>query len=107
MKIRSPKKYDTKVIALLFAIIFCNTSSKTVAQSIANQNSDQLEVCIFSKHLQFLDYDTLGKIVAEMGFDGIDLTVRTGGHVEPATVKTDLPKAVAESRKGGTKVVMI
>ena len=81
MKILSPKKYDTKVIALLFAIIFCNTSSKTVAQSIANQNSDQLEVCIFSKHLQFLDYDTLGKILAEMGLDGIDLTVRTGGHV--------------------------
>lgn len=87
---------------ILFALFLYGTTSKIVAQ-----NNDKLEVCIFSKHLQFLDYKTLGEKVAEMGFDGIDLTVRPGGHVEPVSVKTDLPKAVAEIEKGGSKVVMM
>ncbi len=77
------------------------------AQSKSNGSIDKVEVCIFSKHLQFLDCKTLGQKVAEMGFDGIDLTVRPGGHVEPATVKIDLPKAVAEIENGGSKVLMM
>lgn len=68
---------------------------------------EKLPVCIFSKHLQFLDWRSLGEKVAEMGFAGIDLTVRKDGHVEPATVKTDLPKAVDEIKKGGSKCVML
>ena len=35
-----------------------------------------LKVAIFSKHLQFLQGAELARAAAEMGFDGIDLTVR-------------------------------
>ena len=38
-----------------------------------------LEIHVFSKHLQFLDYKELGKMVKEMGFAGADLTVRPKG----------------------------
>ncbi|XOV93839.1 MAG: sugar phosphate isomerase/epimerase family protein [Bacteroidota bacterium] len=63
--------------------------------------SDPLEIHVFSKHLQFLDYKELGKMVKEMGFDGADLTVRPGGHVLPENVNTDLPKAVEGLRLAG------
>lgn len=92
-----------KFIVLVIVAYFSNINSKVFAET----KSNEIEVCIFSKHLQFLDYKMLGEKVSEMGFDGVDLTVRTGGHVEPATVKTDLPKAVAEIKKGGSKVIMI
>ncbi|MEZ7506954.1 sugar phosphate isomerase/epimerase family protein [Flavobacterium sp. Arc2] len=69
--------------------------------------SDILDVNIFSKHLQFLDYKTTGEIAAEMGFSGVDLTVRPGGHVLPENVKTDLPIAVNAIRKSGINCTMI
>jgi sugar phosphate isomerase/epimerase len=68
---------------------------------------EKLPVCIFSKHLQFLDWQSLGEKTAEMGFAGLDLTVRKNGHVEPATVETDLPKAVDKIKKGGSTCVML
>lgn len=102
------KTFNRSIFIIILSVIFLSiTSSKLIAQTNSVQNPDKLNVCIFSKHLQFLDYKTLGEKVAEMGFDGIDLTVRAGGHVEPATVKTDLPKAVSEIEKGGSKVIMI
>lgn len=100
--------FNSRIIMLILTVVLLLvTNSSIIAQSNSVHSSKKLEVCIFSKHLQFLDYETLGKKVAEMGFDGIDLTVRAGGHVEPATVKVDLPKAVSEIEKGGSKVIML
>ena len=92
---------------LILLTLLCGSNFKIESQTNQVQKTDQLEVCIFSKHLQFLDCRTLGEKVAEMGFDGIDLTVREGGHVAPSTVKTDLPKAINEIKNSGSKVIMI
>ena len=52
-------------------------------------------VCAFAKHLQFIkDYKELAKTAKALGLDGVDLAVRKSGHVEPANVATDLPRAV-------------
>jgi sugar phosphate isomerase/epimerase len=67
----------------------------------------KLKVAIFSKHLQFLQGEDLAQAAAGMGFDAIDLTVRKGGHVEPASVARDLPPLVAIIRKNGLDVSMI
>jgi len=64
-------------------------------------------LCVFSKHLHWIGYEDLGETVASMGFDGIDLTVRPGGHVEPASVEEDLPKVVERVRKAGIDVFML
>ncbi|MBT8353116.1 MAG: sugar phosphate isomerase/epimerase [Desulfofustis sp.] len=52
-----------------------------------------MKIYIFSKHLQFLDYPGMSEAAREMGFDGIDLTVRPKGHVLPERVSIDLPMA--------------
>ncbi len=67
----------------------------------------KLKIAIFSKHLQFLRGEDLAKGVAELGFDAVDLTVRKGGHVEPANVARDLPPLVAIIRKHGLEVTMV
>jgi sugar phosphate isomerase/epimerase len=67
-----------------------------------------VSVSVFSKHLIHLDARALAETVAEAGFDGIDLTVRTGdGHVLPERVADDLPKAVEAARAVGLSVPMI
>ena len=68
---------------------------------------EKLKVAIFSKHLQFLQGEALAKGVAELGFDGVDITVRKGGHVEPARVAQDLPPLFAIFKQHGLEVPMI
>jgi len=62
---------------------------------------------IFSKNLQWLDFDGMAHTAAEIGFEGIDLTVRPNGHVKPERVADDLPRAVEAVRKAGLQVPMI
>lgn len=64
-------------------------------------------LCVFSKHLQWLDFKGVGEFAAKVGFDGVDLTVRPGGHVPPEQVREGLPKAVEAIRKAGLEVPMI
>jgi sugar phosphate isomerase/epimerase len=73
----------------------------------AEQTQRKLKVAIFSKHLQFLAGEELAKAAAEIGFDGIDITVRRGGHVDPGRVAQDLPPLVGIIRQHGLEVPMI
>src|ERR1700744_4430977 len=70
------------------------------------QPSGRLKVCIFSKHLQFLGGEELAKGAAEIGFDGVDLTVRKGGHVGPDRVRQDLPPLVSILHRHGLETPM-
>jgi sugar phosphate isomerase/epimerase len=77
------------------------------AASVVQAAPQKLKVAIFSKHLQFLQGEELAKGAKEIGFDGVDITVRTGGHVDPARVAEDLPPLVKMLRANGLEVPMI
>lgn len=70
-------------------------------------DQQELQIHLFSKHLQFLDYEEMAEMAAAMGFDGLDLTVRKGGHVEPERVEEELPKAVKAIHKAGMKSILM
>ena len=70
-------------------------------------DAEAFKISVFSKHLQWLDYKQMADLLVEIGFDGADLTVRPGGHVEPEKVEQDLPKAVDALAKKGKKIYMI
>jgi len=55
-------------------------------------------IVAFSKHFQWTTIAEAAAHCAEIGYDGIDLTLRPGGHVEPANVTDALPKAVEQIR---------
>lgn len=79
-------------------------SSLPFTSSAANTDH---KICIFSKHLQWLAVPEMIENTVALGFDGIDLTVRPGGHVEPAQVATELPRIIKLIRKAGLDVPMI
>ena len=62
---------------------------------------------VFSKCLQFLDYDRMAEVIARIGFDGADLPVRPAGAVLPEKVKTDLPRAQKALERNGRRIPMI
>lgn len=82
-------------------------SGLLASRSPAATPAGPVKVAIFSKHLQFLQGDALAKGAADIGFDGIDLAVRKGGHVAPDRVAQDLPKLVAIIRGHGLEVPML
>ena len=49
----------------------------------------------------------MAELCARLGYDGIDLTVRDGGHILPARVEEDLPKAVEIIHKAGLTTPMV
>jgi sugar phosphate isomerase/epimerase len=83
------------------------TDTRKVAAVSGAEDPDAFKISIFSKHLQWLDYKEMAKAVREIGFDGVDLTVRPEGHVLPERVEEDLPKAVEAVGKEGKKVYML
>ncbi len=76
-------------------------------KTCGSSSADKLEIHLFSKHLQFLDIKTAAVRAAELGFDGLDLTVRPKGHILPENVKTDLPKAIKDIKVAGSTCKMI
>jgi L-ribulose-5-phosphate 3-epimerase len=84
--------------------LFAAAVPLTSAGLFKNEDTENLpfpKIHIFSKHLQFLDYNAMSEVAREIGFDGIDLTVRPKGHVLPEKVEEDLPKAVEAMKKAG------
>lgn len=67
----------------------------------------KMEFCVFSKHLQFLGWAEMAAAAKEIGFEGVDLTVRKGGHVTPERVADDLPRAAEAIRAAGVRLTMI
>ncbi|MBS1791816.1 MAG: TIM barrel protein [Acidobacteria bacterium] len=73
----------------------------------AQPGSQGWTLCLFSKHLSFMPWQELAETVKKLGLDGIDLTVRPGGHVLPDRALEDLPRAVSVIRKEGLSIPMI
>ena len=51
-------------------------------------------VCLYSQHLIKVEYEQLGMILKDLGFDGCNLAVIPGGHVPPEKAGSDLMRAV-------------
>ena len=77
------------------------------AQETHEASGGPLKICIFSKHFQWTDVTECAAMSRQIGFDGVDLTVRKGGHVLPENVERDLPKAVEIIHKQGLMTPMI
>jgi len=66
-----------------------------------------LRLMVFSKHLAGLPLEHVAQRLSAMGIGAIDLTVRSGGHVEPARVADDLPRMAQVLAEYGVEIGMI
>ena len=73
----------------------------------ANAPKATPKVCVFTEHFQSLPVPEVCRVFKKMGVDGLDLTVRPGGHIKPEGVKVELPKAVKAAREQGLEIMML
>lgn len=89
-----------------------NAVAATLATPFACSNNidlinEPLEIHLFSKHLHFLSIKEAAQVAAELGFDGLDLTVRPKGHVLPENALKDLPGAIQDIKAAGSTCKMM
>jgi len=90
------------------AILATANAGAAVPRAAAGREPYRGKLCLFSKMFQtMMDWRHLAQAVQPLGFDGLDLTVRPGGHVAPERAAEDLPKAIAIIREAGLDVPMI
>ncbi len=77
------------------------------SSSVPGNNTIPRPINIFTKCLQFLDFEKLAAVLAEAGFDGADLAVRPGGQVLPENVETELPRVAKILQKAGISIPMM
>jgi len=98
---------STALAATGLALGANSLSQSATANSLSPVPAKASPICVFSKHLKWLNLTDMIKAAADMGFDGIDLAVRKDGHIEPEQAEKELPLAVEKIRKAGLEVPMI
>jgi L-ribulose-5-phosphate 3-epimerase len=81
--------------------------ASSVGSFLPGSAEKKYPVRMFSKPLDSYDFNFICECMLKSGIGGIDLTVRPGGKVEPATVETSLPKLVEEAKKLGLTTDMM
>ncbi|NCO41003.1 MAG: sugar phosphate isomerase/epimerase [Armatimonadetes bacterium CG_4_10_14_3_um_filter_66_18] len=66
-----------------------------------------MQLVMFAKMVQDYGLASAAATMAELGLEGMDLTVRTGGFVLPENATAELPSAVETVRAAGLSVPMI
>ena len=66
-----------------------------------------MQLSVFSKHLAGLPLDQVARRLRAMNICAIDLTVRAGGHVEPARATDELPRVAELLGAQGVSIAQI
>src|ERR1700730_7627933 len=82
-------------------------AASSMAMPPAKGAPDKMILCAFSKHFQWTDVKECAELCAGWGYEGIDLTLRPGGHVLPERVEEDLPKAYEAVKRAGLTMPMV
>lgn len=64
-------------------------------------------IAVLSLSLAKVPYAQLGEIAGQIGFEGVDLTVQIGGHVDPRVTSVDLIRAFESVRGANLEVPLI
>lgn len=92
---------------LLAAGSCLSAASLTGRQIAAADPPIKNPVCVFTKPFQSLTFGELADRIAELGFDGVEIPVRDGGHIEPAAVPDELPKLVEALKSRGLELTVM
>ncbi len=85
------------------------TTPQRVTPQVAAEHAKAVRplVCVYSGCLAKIPYQELSGIVRDMGYDGTDLTVMKGGHVDPSRYMVDLDRAFQTFQDAGLDLPMV
>lgn len=81
--------------------------STLTPNAFAEKKTATNPLCVFTKPFNSLTPDQLASRIAEIGFDGIEAPIRSGGHIEPAAVADQLPGYMETLRKHNVDITIM
>ncbi len=63
-------------------------------------------IAIFEKVFEGLNYQELAEAIEQTGADGIEATIRKGGHIEPAVAEAEVPKMNEALKARGRRIII-
>lgn len=84
-----------------------SASALAAAAAQSGESTQTPKVGAFTKSFQDRSIPEVCRIFREIGLDGLDLTVRPGGHIEPKNVAAELPRAVGAAKDAGTEILFL
>jgi len=87
-------------LASTSAALLAATAGRVTGQETKTTNP----ICVFTKPFDSLSYQQLAEQIAELGFDGIEAPIRSGGYIEPEAVADELPKLMEALKLRGLTI---
>ncbi|WP_428304799.1 sugar phosphate isomerase/epimerase family protein [Lacipirellula sp.] len=79
----------------------------TAADRASEPAKQAIQFCAFEKFLQDLSHDELADGLAELGFNGVEVTARQGGRITPERAQEQLPALVDALAKRNLEVTIL
>ena len=83
------------------------STAATAVAAAAEVKPKRNPISIFTKCFESLDYAAYAETVAGLGVDGVEATIRPGGHIPPEKVEVELPKMVAALKQRGLELTIM
>ncbi len=83
------------------------TTFPDAARSATRPAQTANPIAFFEKTFQALSANELADALADIGFDGVEATVRPGGRIEPARAADELPGYVAALARRSLKILVM
>ncbi|MBN2292868.1 MAG: sugar phosphate isomerase/epimerase [Pirellulales bacterium] len=94
---------DVGVTMAAATSLFSNSSSAKAAP----EKQNAAKIATFTESFQDRPVAEVCRLFKEIGLDGLDLTVRPGGHIHPDNVERELPAAVEAAHKHGVRILIV
>ncbi|MEZ6133691.1 MAG: TIM barrel protein [Pirellulaceae bacterium] len=88
------------------ACVLGSSNAQPILSAPVQEVSRDWPIAIFEKVFEALSYEELADAVDQIGADGIEATIRPGGHIEPAAAEDEVPKLVEALAARGKRVTI-
>lgn len=102
-----PGRREFLAVAATIGSAACLRTSSVAADRVSERAMLPLRFCAFEKFLQDLSHDELADGLAELGFDGVEVTARQGGRIAPARAEEQLPELVDALAKRSLEITIL
>ncbi len=89
-----------------FAAAVAAQSSLPIAHAAVESTEPKYPLAIFGKVFKTHSFDQLADALVTMNADGVEATIRSGGHIEPKQADEQVPKLVDALAKRGKRVLI-
>lgn len=102
-----PRRREFLAAAAAIGSVASLQGSAMAADTNTKPAEPAIQFCAFEKFLQELSHDELADKLAALGFNGVEVTARTGGRIAPERAEEQLPALIDSLAKQNLEITIL